>query len=77
MSMTDGPTITREEFVARFKAEMVRLAPFDRFVEEDGTEGETVADYAEGVAPSYWEDGNLRPDGPEECAWSDMSYWGE
>ena len=67
----------REEFLKRFKAEMIRLAPFKHFIEEDGTTGESVADYAEATAPTYWDEPGQRADGPEECAKADFSYWGE
>ncbi len=65
--------ITREEFVARFKAHMLRRAGQATF-----DDGGSIADYAEEVGPTYFEqDGWLRNQGPEECADADMSYWGE
>jgi hypothetical protein len=63
--------MTKEEFIASFVAYMCKRAPFERF-----DDGETVADYAHGIAISYWEDPDCRDD-PEECAESHMSYWGE
>lgn len=61
----------REEFLARFKARMVDRAG-ERF-----DDGASVADYANETGPTYWDDPQQRKDGPEECADSDMSYWGE
>lgn len=60
-----------DEFVQRFKARMLSVAgtKFD--------DGESIADYADETAPTYWEEKGQREDGPEECADSDMSYWGE
>lgn len=62
---------TEEEFIARFVKHMVQCAGpnFD-----DGT---SVEDYAREVAPLYFAEIDQRADGPEECADSDMSYWGE
>jgi hypothetical protein len=70
--------IPRDEFLARFKARMM-LAPFTRFRNEDGSEGELVADYADEVGQLYFDDPDpyLRREGPEACADADMSYWGE
>lgn len=79
MTMTD--TLTKDDFVKRFIAEMVRLAPFENFDEEDGPpgngQGGSVREYAEMTAPTYWDDKEQRAEGPQECARSDMSYWGE
>lgn len=63
--------ITQEEFCARFKARMLdRAGPaFD--------DGDSIADYADMTAPTYFEDEMQRADGPEDCADADMSYWGE
>ncbi len=36
-------------------------------------DGESIADYADETAPSYYKDG----ESPEECAEADISYWGE
>lgn len=62
--------ITREEFVERFVAHMLKRG--DKF--DDGT---PVEDYALQAAVSYWDEPHQRADGPEECAEADMSYWGE
>lgn len=68
--MVDGTTITREEFLARFKAEMLTHAQtFD--------DGSSVADYADEVGPTYWDNPEQRAEGPEVCADADVSYWGE
>jgi hypothetical protein len=66
--------ITREEFCARFKARMLaRCGP--RTVFDDG---ESIAEYADMTAPSYFEDDDwLRREGPEACADADISYWGD
>lgn len=62
--------LDRDAFCARFKAEMLRLAPFSHFAD-----GGTVADYADEVAPSYFEDQHQDGETPEECAEADISYW--
>lgn len=70
--------LSKEEFVARFKAHMISHAGFEKF-----DDGGPVAEYADETAPTYWEEqhqnGESPEDGesPEECAESDMSYWGE
>lgn len=64
--------LTEEEFTRRFVAYMVQHAGFTAF--DDGT---AVKDYANEVAESYWIDLDRRSDGPEDCAASDMEYWGE
>lgn len=64
--------MTLEEFTERFTKEATRLAGFDTF--DDGT---TVAEYCADVAPSYYSHPLYRADGPEVCAESDVSYWGE
>lgn len=68
--MPDHSDITRNEFLARFKARMVAMAPFPAF-----DNGQTVADYADEIGPTYWD--NPEHEGPEESADADMSYWGE
>jgi hypothetical protein len=68
--MTEA-AMTLEEFCARFKARMLATAgsTFD--------DGESIADYADEVAPTYFETDWQREDCPEACAEADMSYWGE
>lgn len=61
-----------DEFTRRFTAEAIRLSGIDTF--DDGT---CVADYCKEVAKSYHSDPLYREDGPEACAESDVSYWGE
>lgn len=63
--------ITREEFCARFKTYMLRIAgpTFD--------DGSSVADYADETGPTYWDDPKQRAEGPEECADADMDCWGD
>jgi hypothetical protein len=69
--------MTRDEWLARFKAEMIHLAPFDRFdPTETHPEGETVSSYADAIGPSYWDDETQRAEGPEDCAEADFSEWG-
>lgn len=67
----EADAMEREQFCARFKAYMIERAGthFD--------DGESIADYADEVAPTYWETDWQRKVGPEECAHADMSYWGE
>ena len=66
----DRRPIGKAEFIERFKARMLKAATkFD--------DGSSVADYADEVAPTYWEHPHLRAEGPEECADADVSYWGE
>jgi len=59
------------EFCARFKARMLKRAgpTFD--------DGDSIADYADETAPSYFAEPYQREEGPEACADSDMSYWEE
>lgn len=61
--------LTKEQFVERFVAEMLRIAgpQFD--------DGDDIEDYARRTAPTYWENEDQREVGPEECAQSDISYW--
>jgi hypothetical protein len=70
-AMTDeARSMTREEFCARFKIEMLRAGPtFD--------DGASIAEYADEIGPTYWDDPDQRAEGPEACARADMSYWGE
>lgn len=63
--MVEPKTIDRAEFIARFKAEMLRVG------------GETFDEYADETAPTYWDDPGQREEGPEECALADIGYWGE
>lgn len=62
---------SREEFCARFKAYMLSVSgpTFD--------DGDSIAEYADETAPSYFDDEQMRAEGPEDCASADMSYWGE
>jgi hypothetical protein len=71
--MTTKTLLSKDEFCARFKAYMLKCAPFQTF-----DDGGTVAEYADETAPTYWEDQHHRfGESPEECAEADMSYWGE
>lgn len=72
-SASPQPTgLSLEDFCARFKAYMVKHAGFETF-----DDGGTVAEYADGTAPTYWEEQHQSGESPEECAASDMSYWGD
>jgi hypothetical protein len=62
---------TLGEFCARFKARMITRAG------ETFEDGDSVAEYADMVAPSYFDDPMMRDEGPEECADADISYWGD
>jgi hypothetical protein len=68
------PDITHDEFTRRFIDHMIRNAGFTHF--DDGT---AVAAYAEEAAETAWlsavQDNHC--DTPEDCAESDMDYWGE
>jgi hypothetical protein len=69
---TPAGQIDREEFCRRFKARMLAQAG------ETFDDGSSIAEYADEIAPTYWEDeGWLRDEGPEACADADMSYWEE
>lgn len=69
--MTDPDTLTKEEFCRRFVEYMVRRGG------ETFDDGSSIREYAEEIAPTYWDDPGQRSDGPEECADADMDYWGE
>lgn len=61
--------ITREEFCARFKARMLARAG------ATFADGGAIAEYADETGPTYFDDEDLRDDGPEDCADTDISYW--
>lgn len=61
--------MTKDEFCARFKARLLKR------VGQTDAKGQDVAEYADQVAPSYWEDQGMREVGPEACADEDLSYW--
>lgn len=64
--------LTREEWCKRFVTHMIDRAGADHF-----DDGELILDYANEVAPTYFETLWQRSEGPEACADADMSYWGE
>ncbi|WP_226783321.1 hypothetical protein [Oceaniglobus trochenteri] len=70
--MTDLARMTLSEFTERFTREAKRLAGFDTF-----DDGATVDEYCADVAKSYFDDELYREEGPEVCAESDVSHWGE
>jgi hypothetical protein len=67
--------LTRDEFCRRFRERLLQRAgpTFD--------DGESIADYADETAPSYYEEWceetGPMTETPEDCADADMSYWGE
>lgn len=63
--------IDKASFVAKFKARMVAM------MGEKFDDGGSIAEYADEIAPSYYDDPDQRRDGPEECAAADISYWGD
>ncbi len=65
----DLEDLSREEFCARFKAEMMKALSYF-----DGTEAE-LAEYAEQAAPTYYDEPDQREEGPEQCAREHISYW--
>lgn len=65
------PTLSKEVFCQRFKARMLAAAG------ETFDDGDSIADYADETAPSYFEDQHKGGESPEECADADISYWGE
>lgn len=61
----ENATITREQFLTRFKTKLRDLL------------GEHYdAKYADTIAPVYWDEADMRADGPEECAGYEVSEWG-
>lgn len=64
--------MTLQEFTDRFTAHCLKQCGFTHF-----DDGMSVADYCNDVAKSYHSDSIYAGDGPEACAESDMSYWGE
>ena len=65
--------MSEAEFCARFKARML-AAVGPPYLFDDG---ESIADYADDIAPTYYATAWQRELGPEECADADMSYWGD
>lgn len=64
--MSESTTITRDEFLARFKSKLRDLL------------GEHYDfKYVDQIAPTYWDDLQQRAEGPEECAEAEFSEWGE
>jgi len=63
--------LEQEEFCRRFREHMLSRA---------GTyfaDGESISAHADETAPAYWDDLDMREEGPEACVDADMSYWGE
>ena len=62
----------KDEFCKRFKIHMIKMAG------EKFDDGSSIAEYADACAETYFDE--LPPDTdetPEECAETDISYWGE
>lgn len=70
--MTTETLLSKEDFSIRFKAFLIEKAG------EKFDDGESIADYADETAPTYF-DQQYQEDGgsPEAWAAEDMSYWGE
>lgn len=67
--MSETPeAITRDEFIERFVARMLRAGPAF-------ADGSSIEEYAREVAPTYWGEESQREDGPESCAEGDMDCW--
>lgn len=64
--------LTTADFCARFTAHMIKMVGSDKF-----QDGESISNYAEQTAPTYYDDAQQRAEGPEACAEADMSYWGD
>jgi hypothetical protein len=61
--------IPEHEFRDRFVKQMLSICP--------QPPSQETKDYADMVWRTYWENEDQRDDGPEECAYSDVSYWEE
>jgi hypothetical protein len=72
----DFLSMTKTEFLRRFTAKLVSLVG-PTYFEEDDPEPHSTIEYAEEVAPSYYEDTAQRAEGPEQCAQDDYSCWGD
>lgn len=72
--MTDNNSapefLAEAEFVERFVAELVSIAPNATLY---GCL--SVEEYAREVAPTYWSNVDQRADGPEVCAGADYDCW--
>lgn len=64
----DFASMPQDEFCRRFKARMIAV------IGERYDDGSLVADEADQVGPTCWEDERQREDGPEECADTEMYY---
>jgi hypothetical protein len=70
--------LTKDEFCARFKAELIRLVGPSYNILDDVGDIEDVgltAEYADETSKTYFDDPDQRAEGPEECARADYSYW--
>lgn len=70
MSVT--PEITKDQWVAAYVKHTLETAGFTHF-----DDGASVEEYAKECAEAAYSDALFRDEGPEACAESDMSYWGE
>lgn len=64
--------LTETKFTELFTAHCLATCGFTHF-----DDGSSVNEYCAEVAKSYFADPDYRDEGPEACAESDMSYWGE
>lgn len=64
-----GSKMKKSEFNRRFADHMVSKVG-DKF-----GDGASVMEYAESVAPSYWDEYDQGGSTPEECAEIDMDHW--
>lgn len=64
--------MTQSEFCNRFVDSVTKYAGFREF-----GDGEDVAAYAGRIAATYWEEPDLRSEGPEACAEAEVDSWGE
>lgn len=70
--MTASLEMTKEQWIAAYVKHTLETAGFTHF--EDGA---SVEEYAKECAEAAYADQMYREEGPEACADSDMSYWGE
>lgn len=61
--------ISKEDFCARFKAQMIKRAG------PTFGDGGSVAEYADEVSGTYYDTDWQREEGPEDCANADMDEW--
>lgn len=70
--MTTTPELTKEAWCKTYVEHTLKLAR-----KTDFDDGASIAEYAAECAEAAYSDALYRDEGPEACAESDMSYWGE